>query len=215
MDTPNDLLTPYQASINQIRSIGHQFWQRGWSLGTSSNYSFVIDRDPLKLVITASGKDKGHLGPNDFVIVDESGTPQPSDQPPSSAETLLHCSAAKIQGANCVLHTHSVWATILSEHFHELGGIELRDFEMLKGLDGVRSHQDRIWIPIFNNSQDIPVLATQVEKDWENSGNLPSRGYILRRHGLYTWGKSISEAVRQVEVLEFLLECTGREMALS
>ena len=86
---------PYAQSIDGLRKAGEQFWTRGWSLGTSSNYSAVVSRDPLQLLVTASGKDKGHLGVNDFVIVDEFGKPTFPGQPKSSAETLLHCLAAK------------------------------------------------------------------------------------------------------------------------
>ena len=56
-----------------LRAVGREFHARGWSLGTSSNYSVVLDRDPLELLITASGKDKSALGPDDFVRVDASG----------------------------------------------------------------------------------------------------------------------------------------------
>ncbi|MFM7975961.1 MAG: class II aldolase/adducin family protein, partial [Pirellula sp.] len=66
-------LQEYETAIEGLRQTGHQFWTRGWSLGTSSNYSAVVGRDPLRLLVTASGKDKGHLGPNDFVVCDELG----------------------------------------------------------------------------------------------------------------------------------------------
>jgi GntR family transcriptional regulator/MocR family aminotransferase len=36
---------------------------------------------------------------------------------------------------------------------------------------------------------------------------------LLRRHGLYTWGASLDEAARHVEVLEFLFETIGRTAA--
>jgi methylthioribulose-1-phosphate dehydratase len=36
-------------------------------------------------------------------------------------------------------------------------------------------------------------------------------GFMLRRHGLYTWGKNIAEAKRHVEIFEFLLEVLGRK----
>ena len=35
-------------------------------------------------------------------------------------------------------------------------------------------------------------------------------GFLIHRHGLYTWGASLPEAVRHVEILEFLLETVGR-----
>ena len=206
-------LAPYVQSIDGLRKAGQQFWTRGWSLGTSSNYSAVINRSPLQLLITASGKDKGHLGVNDFVIVDEHGKTTFAGQPKSSAETLLHCLAAK-QGAGSVLHTHSVWCTLLSEHFAPLGGIRISGFEMLKGLEGITTHEASVWIPIFDNTQDIPSLVVKVEEYLAANPNEKCWGYLIRRHGMYTWGKDIAEAIRHIEILEFLLECLGRSTKL-
>jgi methylthioribulose-1-phosphate dehydratase len=205
-------LEPFAKDINGLRDVGHQFWTRGWSRGTSSNYSVIIDRNPVKLLITASGKDKGHLGPNDFVIVDENGKGTVPDQAKSSAETLLHCTAATRSNAGAVLHTHSVWATTLSHHFFALGGIRFEDFEMLKGLDGITTHQSSFWLPIFDNTQDIPALQKQVIKYLDDHPDEKCLGYLIRRHGLYTWGKDLAEATRHIEVIEFLLECLGRTL---
>jgi len=36
-------------------------------------------------------------------------------------------------------------------------------------------------------------------------------GFLIRRHGLYTWGRDLQEAKRQVEIFEFLFEVMGRK----
>lgn len=205
-------LKPYATQISGLRQVGHMLWNRGWSLGTSSNYSVVIDRHPLRILITASGKDKGHLGPNDFVIVDEFGKPTSEGQPKSSAETLLHCLAAKHCSAGAVLHTHSIWTTILSQHFFGLGGIRIEGYEMLKGLEGITTHESSCWLPIFDNTQDIPFLQKQVIQYLTDHPDQKCWGYLIRRHGLYTWGKDLAEATRHIEIIEFLLECVGRTL---
>lgn len=79
---------------------------------------------------------------------------------------------------------------------------------MLKGLEGVTTHEHREWVPIIENSQDMTALAKSVE-DTLNQ-NPQSHAFLLRRHGLYTWGSNIEEAKRHVEILEFLLEVLGR-----
>jgi len=201
-------------TIDRLREIGHDYWARGWSRGTSSNYSVVIDRNPLKLLVTASGKDKGHLAFNDFVIVDEFGNLSPSDQSKSSAETLLHCSAAIHQNAGAILHTHSKWGTVLSEHYAPLGGIQLEGLEMLKGLEGILTHESRVWLPIFDNTQDISALRAEVEAYWRENPSKKCWGYLIRQHGMYCWGSELSEAIRHMEVLEFLLECLGTRMSI-
>ena len=127
--------------IDALRETGAMFWQRGWSVGTSSNYSVVLSREPLELLITASGKDKGRLTRGDFVRVGASGKPTAEGQPKSSAETLLHVVAAQQPGVGAVLHTHSVWSTLLSDFFFPQGGFEVAGYEMLKGLEGITTHE--------------------------------------------------------------------------
>ena len=40
----------------------------------------------------------------------------------------------------------------------------IEDYEMLKGLDGVTSHDHREVIPILDNDQDMPRLAGEVAR---------------------------------------------------
>jgi methylthioribulose-1-phosphate dehydratase len=204
-------LSGLEPQIAALQECGHDFWRRGWSLGTSSNYSLVVARDPLELLLTASGRDKGRLGPEDFVRVGADGLPTSAGQPPASAETLLHLVAAGQPGVGAVLHTHSVAATVLSDLCAPAAGVELAGYEMLKGLTGVDSHQHAEWVPIFENTQDIPTLAAEVGVILSGTtGSRRVHGFLLRRHGLYTWGRDLAEARRQVEVFEFLFECALR-----
>lgn len=200
--------------IDALRDVGAMFWQRGWSVGTSSNYSVVVSRDPLELLVTASGKDKGRLTRGDFVRIAASGKPVAGGQPKSSAETLLHVVAASQPGVGAVLHTHSVWSTLLSDLFAPQGGFEISGYEMLKGLEGVKTHEHTSWIEIFENTQDIPVLAEQVRERMSDATDPLAHGYLIRKHGLYTWGRDLDEARRHVEILEFLFECVARRMIL-
>jgi methylthioribulose-1-phosphate dehydratase len=42
------------------------------------------------------------------------------------------------------------------------------------------------------------------------TGRPDAHAFLLRRHGLYTWGRDLPEAMRHVEILEFLFEVLGR-----
>lgn len=204
-----------EAQITELREVGNYFWQRGWSLGTSSNYSVVLGKQPLELLLTASGKDKGKLQPDDFVRVDSQGRATSPGQPKASAETLLHVVAAQQAGVGAVLHTHSIWGTLLSDYFWPQGGIEITGFEMLKGLEGIGTHEHSLWVPIFENTQDIPVLAEQVRQSFLAPASRLSHGYLIRRHGLYTWGRDLAEARRHIEIFEFLFEAVARQLMLT
>ena len=108
------------------------------------------------------------------------------------------------------MHTHSVWGTILSDLHADSEGLAIEGFEMLKGLDGVTTHEHREWVPIVANDQDMARLADRVRAVLERDRDRRVHGILLRGHGLYTWGRTIADAERHVEILEFLLEAVGR-----
>ena len=195
-----------------FREIGQDFYARGWVLGTSGNFSAVVSRKPVRLVITASSVSKGAIGSSDVLTIDGDGKPigKPSARP--SAETFLHLAVVRTRGAGAVLHTHSVWSTLLSDLHAAESGLTLTGFEMLKGLEGVRTHQHSEWVPIFDNDQDMVRLSQRVEKVLQERPG--THGFLLRGHGLYTWGDDLAQARRHIEIFEFLLETDGRMKAM-
>jgi methylthioribulose-1-phosphate dehydratase len=197
-------IDPCGPQIEALREIGLLFHSRGWSVGTSSNYSVVLGRTPLRLLITASGRDKGRLRPDDFTVVDAEGQRVDETSPRPSAETLLHTTLARLLEVGAVLHTHSVPATVLSDAHFGAGAVEIAGFEMLKGLAGVTTHDTRASIPILDNNQDMAAMARAVAA--ELGKGKPVHAFLVRGHGLYTWGRDLDEARRHVEILEFLFE---------
>jgi methylthioribulose-1-phosphate dehydratase len=203
----NERFSNLAASLVEI---GRAFYGRGWALGTSGNFSAMIDRDPLRLAITRSSVDKGKLAVEHILQVDEKGKVIEGEGRPS-AETMLHIAVMKLTGAGAVLHTHSVWSSILSDAYRSEGGVSIEGYEMLKGLEGVSTHEHSEWLPVIENSQDMRSLAGSVEAMFRERP--AAHGFLLRRHGLYTWGSNLEEAKRHVEILEFLLEVLGRTSA--
>ncbi len=190
-----------------LAELGQSFYARGWVLGTSGNFSAVVSRNPFQMAITSTGVDKSHLTPSEFVLVDGHGKNlRGSGQP--SAETGLHLAVVRSRHAGAVLHTHSVWSTILSDLFAGPGGLRIGGYEMLKGLEGIKTHTHQEWLPILENSQDASLLASSVEETLTRDSH--AHGFLLRRHGLYTWGDDVLQAKRHVEILEFLLEAIWR-----
>ncbi len=196
--------------VETLAEMGKGFYARGWVLGTSGNFSAVVSREPLRLAITATGLDKGSLTPAQFLEIDDAANVVRGDGRPS-AEALLHLAIVRELDAGAVLHTHSVWSTVLSGSHARHGGIALEGYEMLKGLSGVRTHQHCEWLPILENSQDMVELADRVSRTLEQSPGI--HGFLLKEHGLYTWGMSLEEAKRHVEILEFLMEVLVRSGA--
>jgi methylthioribulose-1-phosphate dehydratase len=189
--------------------LGKAPWQEKENHGPSHSFPPALPHSP------ASGKDKGRLEQSDFVHIGPEGSPIEDDQPKSSAETMLHVVLAEQSEIGCILHTHSVWGTLLSDHFFHEGGFDLEGFEMLKGLEGITTHDHSHWIPIFENTQDIPVLAQQVRERLADPMEPMTHGFLIRKHGLYAWGKDVFAARRHIEIYEFLFECTARKLNFS
>jgi methylthioribulose-1-phosphate dehydratase len=88
--------------------------QRGWCDGTGGNFSCVLKREPLLLLMAPSGVDKGRVQPQELIVVDcDSQVSRGSGR--ASAETLLHLAIVNETGAGAVLHTHSQAGTLLSQ----------------------------------------------------------------------------------------------------
>jgi methylthioribulose-1-phosphate dehydratase len=207
------LAETFETVAEQLAALGRELYARGWALGTSGNFSAVLSREPFRLAITSSGLDKGLLNPDQIVQIDETGQIHGRQEGKPSAEARIHIAVVRARGvgAGAVLHTHSIWSTILSDGAD--GGIVLEGYEMLKGLDGVGTHEHREWLPIIENTQDWASAAPEVEQLLR--ANPKTHGFLIRRHGLYTWGRDLADAKRQIEILEFLFEALGRKRGLT
>jgi methylthioribulose-1-phosphate dehydratase len=202
-----------QTAARDLAAVGRRFDARGWVAGTSGNFSIVLSRRPLRLAMTRSGAHKGRLQPADFVVIDGKGelvrasSKRRSTARPS-AEAAIHLAIAGLRDAGAILHIHSVWSTILSDRHAAAGGVAIEGYEMLKGLDGVGTHEHREWVPIVENSQDMARLAGDIRSQLTDHAD--AHALLIRRHGCYTWGRTIGDAERQVEILEFLFEALAR-----
>lgn len=174
---------------------------KGWTPATSSNFSVMLDNNYC--AITVSGKHKGKLIPDDIMVVDLQGKPQDEKKP--SAETLLHTS---LYGWNpdirAVLHTHSLNSTLLTL-LTDNSAWKLAGYELLKAFSGISTHESAIEFPIFANTQDIASLADEVIEYLNQK--IPCWGYLIRGHGVYTWGKDMAETLKHLEAIEYLIQC--------
>ena len=194
-------------TAERLAAIVRGAYQRGWTLGTSGNFSAVVGTQPLQLLITPSGADKGTVAGDQMVTIDAGGRATDGVSRPS-AETSLHLAIVRARDARAVSHTHSVWSTLLSDAASAEGGLAIEGYEMLKGLRGVTTHTHREWLPVIENTQDWAAEAPRVESLLR--GQAHTHGLLIRRHGLYTWGRDLDELKRHLEILEFLLEVVGR-----
>ncbi len=188
---------------DELIAAGRFIDSKGWVPATSGNFSAKLSDG--NIAITVSGRHKGHLHRDDIMLIDSQGHSLDGKKP--SAETLLHTMLyQRYPDVQAVLHPHSMNATLAAKLFsHE---IVLEDYELLKALTGIDTHQTRIVIPIFANDQNIPRLAAVAADYLDQQGDI--HAYIIAGHGFYTWGSSVKEALRHLEALEFLFDCEIR-----
>lgn len=178
--------------------------QKGWSPATSTNYSFRLESDPHTIYISRSGVDKSRFHEDDFMEVGLDGLPTPlyKDIKPS-AETLIHCTLYRLfPETNYIVHSHSLYSVLHSAVAKN--EVPFSGYELLKGYEGIATHDTTVKCPVFDNTQDIAAFSELLtaKKD-----RLTIPAFILRKHGTYAWGKNLFDAKRHLETTEYLLEC--------
>ncbi|MDK2777011.1 MAG: methylthioribulose 1-phosphate dehydratase [Pseudomonadota bacterium] len=189
----------FNRAASALCDYGRILYNRGWSPATSSNYSVRLNDQCCAL--TSSGKHKGELTPKDILVVDWQGKALSAGKP--SAETLLHTQLyQRDEQIGAVLHTHSPIAVVLSQIWKD-DSLSLTGWELQKAFAGETTHEDTVTFPLFANDQDIHRLASRVEQHMQQQGQ--GHAYLIRGHGVYTWGKDLAGCFRHLEALENLL----------
>lgn len=190
-------------AASAICDAGRFIDSKGWVPATSGNFSVRLPDGTI--AITVSGKHKGRLQLEDIMLIDADAGVLDGKKP--SAETLLHTSLYKMfPDITCVLHPHSINATLVSRVF--TNELVLENYELLKALNSISTHESRVVVPIFANDQNIPRLAEHIEHYLYRHSDCYA--YVIAGHGLYTWGRSIEETLRHLEALDYLFDCELR-----
>lgn len=178
-----------------------QYNQKGWSPATSTNYSF---RDEQGIWVTRSGIDKSQITEDDFILVNAESIPlgkYSSIKP--SAETQIHCDLYKLfPETKVILHSHGKYPVLCTQKNRDF--MEFSGFEIQKGFKGQFTHEQKVNIPIFENSQEMSFFSEQLSK---RKLELENSCFIIKQHGTYAWGDNLFEAKRHLETLDYLCEC--------
>ena len=197
---PTETMSDFEQRALEIIAAGQILYQQGLVPATSGNFSARLADG--NIAITVSGRHKGKLTPEDIMVVDPTGKPIEEKQP--SAEMGLHIQLYQhFADVGAILHPHALNAVLLSRRGQKV--VTLSDYELLKAFPGINSHQVTVKIPVFANNQDIPRLMVEVKEYLAQEESI--FGYIIAGHGFYTWGKTMNDALRHVEALDYLFAC--------
>jgi methylthioribulose-1-phosphate dehydratase len=188
--------------IEALVAVARDFGERGWTPATSGNYSVRLEDG--RIAVTRSGADKRRLEAADLLLLGQDGRPDGGER--SSAETPLHLQIYRLRpGVKAVLHVHSPAVTVASRLAVGEGHLRFHNYELLKALSGIDTHDIEIDLPIVANDQDMTRLVSAVEPLLDAPNPCPA--YLIEGHGIYAWGEDVAEAARHLDALDFLLNC--------
>jgi len=188
----------------------------GHNPATSGNYSLRSSTDPNYAYISESGINKAEFMQSHFIPINIHTLEVPDiadfKAKKVSDETAVHMAIYRATNAQCVLHTHMIESLLFADLFPQKSFAKLSQLELLKGLEGITTHDTEIEIPLFENTQDIHALGFQIEPILQSM--VKKYGLILRGHGMYVWGSQRLKAERHLEVFSYLFQYCLRKREL-
>jgi methylthioribulose-1-phosphate dehydratase len=198
-----------------IADLCRQFYHQGWATGTGGGISV---RENGRVYMAPSGVQKERIEEEDVFVLDEQGEVIEAPKKPGlkvSECSPLFYNAFRLRDAGAVLHSHSINAmlvTLLSRD--AVGGMgnskevfECTEIEMIKGLAG-HGYYDRVQVPIIDNTARECDLADRMAQAMQEFPK--SHAVLVRRHGVYIWGRDWVHAKTQAECYHYLFEAAVR-----
>lgn len=183
-----------------ICELSRLFYQQGWVSGTGGGISI---REGDRVYMAPSGVQKERLQPADLYELDADGGVLKA---PEGARGLSACAplffhAFKLRDAGAVLHSHSMHAMLATLIFED--ELRVTHLEMMKGIRGVGYH-DELVVPILENTAHECDLADAMADAMRRYPK--TFAVLVRRHGVYVWGRDWVEAKTHAECYDYLFE---------
>lgn len=192
----------------RLAALARALYLRGWMEGTAGNLSVRLD-DGGSALITASGRSKGELAPDDMVLVEAmTGRPRSTSGPRPSAETAIHAALYRvIPECRAIVHAHCPYATAVSTRTARTAPagaeeVSFADFEIIKGF-GLEDSRE-VTVPVFRNWPDVPRIAEDVVAHYTARDSAVPPVLLIRHHGATAWGPTLEAARNRMECLEAL-----------
>jgi len=168
------------------------------------NFGNASARSANGFVIKPSGIDLEMYSPKDMVEMDLSGKVINGSLKPSSDEPTHRILYSENKEINGIVHTHSKFATAFAQ-----ANIQIENFGT--------THSDFSKFPIFVTDQ---LSENQVEIDYEKNTGIKileklkdekvnimeTPGILSIRHGVFSWGETITQALDNAEIIEYIAE---------
>lgn len=182
-----------------ICELARQFYDLGWVTGTGGG---ICIREGERVIVAPSGVQKERMRPEQMFTISIDGTvlERPADPALRPSEcTSLFLTAVRLRDAGAVIHTHSIHAVFASLLFDR--EFVISEIEMIKGIEGM-SYHDRLVVPIIENTARECDLADSLEA--AIIAYPRTQAVLVRRHGVYVWGRDWVHAKTQAECYDYL-----------
>ncbi len=192
-----------------IVELCRHFYGLGWVSGTGGGLSL---REGDRVFMAPSGVQKERLREDDLFVLDLDGTvlERPDDLSLKvSACAPLFFNAFRLRDARAVLHSHSVNALMAS--LTPGDSFRVTHLEMIKGIRG-HGYHDELVVPIIDNTAHECDLEAGMAAAIEAYPD--TQAVLVRRHGVYVWGRDWVEAKTQAESYDYLFEAATRMRSL-
>jgi methylthioribulose-1-phosphate dehydratase/2,3-diketo-5-methylthio-1-phosphopentane phosphatase len=198
------------------------FYQQGWATGTGGGVSIRVPvaatattnngnspstNTSWRVFVAPSGIQKEDMIADDIFEMDMDMNivvpPATPNLRPSACTPLWFCVYRHRPSAQCVIHTHSMYAQLatLLDPTETSKSLRITHLEMLKGV-GNHAYDDVLEIPIIDNRPSEDALADQLEQALQEFPK--ANAVLVRRHGVYAWGDSWEQAKTQCESFDYL-----------
>ncbi|GAA3229998.1 class II aldolase/adducin family protein [Nonomuraea helvata] len=178
----------------QLCEYGRRAVELGLVIGTSGNLSV---REGELVAVTPSGVALDRLTPEMCPVVDVEGHLVEGELQPSS-ETPMHLAVYESTDARAIVHTHSVFGTVVATTMTELPPVHYNAL-LLGGTVRVAEYA----------TYGTPELAANVRAALEGR-----RAALMANHGGVTIGATLEEAFESTRLLEWLCEVYVRGLGV-
>ena len=179
----------WQSERTIVVQAAQQLLRLGLVAATSGNVSMRLEGDEKEglIAVTPAGTDYETMTPEDIVVVDYDVDVIEGDTVPSS-ESLTHVAVYKARpDISAVIHTHSIYASVLA-----VAGVPLPPIldELVAYLGG----------PVEVAEYGFPSTEDLGEKAIQAMGE--RNAVFIRNHGVLAAGRDMPDALRACELVE-------------
>ena len=179
----------WQSERTAVVQAAQQLLRLGLVAATSGNVSMRLEGDEKEglIAVTPAGTDYETMTPDDIVVVDYDVDVVEGETVPSS-ESLTHVAVYKARSdISAVIHTHSIYASVLA-----VAGVALPPIldELVAYLGG----------PVEVAEYGFPSTEDLGEKAIQAMGE--RNAVFIRNHGVLAAGRDMPDALRACELVE-------------